>query len=302
MLCCDTGRVVIKKTAYVAESAWDILSSSGRGEILMVNSSGVYLSLNGSVVFLCDESMGVVPAGISVENFGKLVAWLKIAQGDTLSFDNRVLHFNTGSIEIVKKNTKTQEKHNVFPELNLVQRAATELLSLNRARGISLLDAPLVLVNYDENIIELNPYCHAAYPLLYSLKNSLSSDNRDEQAVRATESLIGLGIGLTPSADDVILGMIFAFRKLREKAPKSVEIFCNTVSELAESRTGIVSAAYLKAVLRGDSFERMERVWQGLCGVIPLDITPLVEIGGSSGTEMLLGVLLALCVCGYGIT
>lgn len=296
MLCCDISRDTIKTAAYVADSAWEIICDSGSGEILMVNSSGVYLLLNGNVVFLCDESMGVVPIGISVENFKKTVSRLRLVQGDTLSFNNGILHFGAGSIEIVKKKAKAQEKQDAFPELTLVQKASAELLSLNRERGISMLVAPLVLEVYDEAIIELNPYCRTAYPLLLSLKSGLSNDN-EEQILCAIESLLGLGIGLTPSADDVILGMLFAFSKLSDKAPKTVGIFRDAVFELSEARTSRVSAAYLKAVLNGDYFERMERVWAGLCGIVPLDITPLIEIGGSSGTEMLLGVLLAIRIC-----
>ena len=59
-------------------------------------------------------------------------------------------------------------------------------------------------------------------------------------------------------------------------------------------RTNRVSAAYLKAVLNGAYFERMENVWRGLTKEVPLDISALTNIGGSSGGEMLLGMLLAI--------
>ena len=60
-----------------------------------------------------------------------------------------------------------------------------------------------------------------------------------------------------------------------------------------------ISAAYLQAVIAGAPFERMDRVFAGLCGEEPLDIEKLTRIGSSSGGEMLLGMLIALKMCGY---
>ena len=45
----------------------------------------------------------------------------------------------------------------------------------------------------------------------------------------------------------------------------------------------------------------MEMVFRGICGEQPLDIQLLTRIGSSSGTEMLLGMLIALHICGYAV-
>jgi hypothetical protein len=41
----------------------------------------------------------------------------------------------------------------------------------------------------------------------------------------------------------------------------------------------------------------MERVYRGFCGEEPLKIEYLTQIGSNSGSEMLLGMLLAWDVC-----
>ena len=123
--------------------------------------------------------------------------------------------------------------------------------------------------------------------------------------------LLGLGIGLTPSADDVILGMLYVFRKLRKAFPEPFNIFKSSVLESCGIRTNRISSAYLKAIADGAYFERMEQVWKGLCEVMPLDVSKLTTVGSNSGAEMLLGVgginennmtdYLKAGICGFGI-
>ena len=116
------------------------------------------------------------------------------------------------------------------------------------------------------------------------------------------EKLLGLGLGLTPSADDVLLGMLYVFGALQEQCPPAVEPFRENIAQLCEQKTNQISAAYLKAIMAGAPFERMEQVLCGLCAKENLDIQQLTQIGSSSGSEMLLGMLIALRICGYDIS
>jgi hypothetical protein len=45
----------------------------------------------------------------------------------------------------------------------------------------------------------------------------------------------------------------------------------------------------------------MEQIFRGICGEGILNIEELTQIGSSSGSEMLLGMLIALKVCGYDV-
>ena len=102
---------------------------------------------------------------------------------------------------------------------------------------------------------------------------------------------------LGKEADDVMLGMLYVFRKLPQKSPQAVCTFRESILELCDSHTNQVSSAYLKAIIQGAYFERMEQVWNGLCGTEQLDISKLTQVGNNSGTEMLLGMLIALRIC-----
>jgi hypothetical protein len=160
-----------------------------------------------------------------------------------------------------------------------------------------MLVLPLVL---GYKLQQQNPYCAQAGIYLEKLIHSLISDKHGEIHT-CIEKLLGLGTGLTPSADDTLLGMIYVFRLLPRNCPQSVIFFQETILQLCDGFTNQISAAYLKAMLSGAPFERMEQVFRGLCGEEPLNIYKLTEIGSNSGSEMLLGMLIALRICGYSL-
>ena len=182
------------------------------------------------------------------------------------------------------------------PEKRFKEQAAKEVATLKKKHGISMLVEPLILGKEADDIIQLNPYCAKAYPYLVRLMRALCNGVRDEIRF-CVDKLLGLGTGLTPSADDVMLGMLYVFRKLPQKSPQAVCTFRESILELCDSHTNQVSSAYLKAIIQGAYFERMEQVWNGLCGTEPLDISKLTQVGNNSGTEMLLGMLIALRIC-----
>ncbi len=299
MPCCNFSatKAETKVSAYVADAVEVLLSGSGTGEVLMVNSSGIYLDVIGETVFLCDSVWGRVPLGIAMDRFGEITASLQLRAGQRVSFRESVISFEGGSLCIVAKDAQNEANIIEKPKAHMIRRAAEEIVAMRKTGGLSMLALPLVLNGEDTEPVSLNPYSVRAYPLLRELVQTLSSDGEAVQS--CISGLLGLGTGLTPSADDVILGMLYAFRMLGKDAPQTVRRFRKSVAELANASTNRVSAAYLHAILSGAYFERMERVWRGLCGVEALDISVLTQIGSNSGSEMLLGILLALSVCGF---
>lgn len=285
-------------SAYVAESVKRILSRGGRGELLMVNSAGVYLCAEGEIIFLCDVSWGCVPIGVAVDGFSDIVVGMKLEQGQSFTFCENVIRFQNGSLRIEAKPTIKIEACRAKPQALLLHKAATQLVAMRKERGISMLAEPLLLSNEATETVSLNPYAARAYPQIISLQHALLNDSQEE--IRSSvEALLGLGTGLTPSADDVLLGMLYTFRLLSGDAPTSVSAFCESVLNACDERTNRVSAAYLKAIINGEYFERIELVFDALCGKRTLDITEITAVGSNSGSEMLLGMLCAAKVCGY---
>ena len=259
----------------------------------MVTSGGIYLAdAEDTVLFLCDKKMGKVPIGIAIEDFSALTEALKIKNGERFWYRENMLGFSGGILVIEPIPMPEEEKISPPVNLLLVKQAGEELLALASPRGLAALVGPLVLGGERDGILSKNPYAKEAYPHLFRLKQCLSKGDAEAVYASAT-ALFGLGLGLTPSADDVLLGMIYTFHRFSYETPASRAI-CRAVALEAPRRTNRISAAYLQAVVEGESFYRMERVLQGLVGQIPLEIRELTELGSSSGGEMLLGVLIAL--------
>ncbi len=297
MLCFEQSGAAV---AIVARSVCEILRDGGVGEVLMVNSSGIYFDVGGQIILLCDKAWGCVPIGIAVEDLAKRLEKLKITQGESFEFCENSLIFSGRRLNLevtaAREITITPDR----PQPPLLRRAAEDLVDSRKLRGISMLVLPLLLQDEKCDVASINPYCARALPLLVGLAEAMTSCS--ERKIReCVDSLLGLGTGLTPSADDVMLGMLYAFRKLGCDAPPSAAVLRAGIDEMCESHTVRVSAAYLKAVLADAYFERIEQVWDGLCGLQPLDTSALLEVGSSSGSEMLLGILLALHVSGYDI-
>jgi hypothetical protein len=175
-------------------------------------------------------------------------------------------------------------------------QAAKELAALQKTGGLSLLVLPMILGRACSAALEQNPYVSRAYPEFEKLLAALAAEDA-AAAEHHTRQLLGLGVGLTPSADDMFLGMLYMFRRLLPNPGPAVSRFRNTVFRESEHRSNQISAAYLKAVAQDAPFERMERVYRGFCGEEPLKIEYLTQIGSNSGSEMLLGMLLAWDIC-----
>ena len=114
-------------------------------------------------------------------------------------------------------------------------------------------------------------------------------------------SLIGLGIGLTPSMDDVITGLITTLHRLRDQLPGGFP-WVSTIGErirvLSSSRTTLVSRNHLLFASYGDRFEILDDLINSLLSSSKEDLNDkigkVVSCGATSGTELTIGVLLGV--------
>lgn len=114
--------------------------------------------------------------------------------------------------------------------------------------------------------------------------------------------LIGAGRGLTPAADDAIIGVLAGYLlklSLEKKADTYLKIVEPILSHLCrEKLTTEVSLKYLKCACRGEFSQNLCKLIRILSGEIQEDIKPLLEsireIGHSSGMDMLYGLEMML--------
>ncbi len=106
------------------------------------------------------------------------------------------------------------------------------------------------------------------------------------------ESLLGLGKGLTPAGDDILTGYLAAGRRLGLDLSRHRDM-----PYKAFTATGSLSATAIYFAARGRVQQRLEAVISALASSSEELVAPaeaLMAVGSSSGSDMLLGVYIAL--------
>ena len=253
------------------------LQEDHRGQVLMVNASGIYVNLDGQILLLCDRKWGTVPNGILLSEFREIGE--RLSPGQQVRSEKDCLHFPAGWITIAKIEEGKTFRGKAPAPVNW-QTARKALWG--RETGL----APLA---WDP---ERTALCTLAGPRVKKLLCSLREGNAAgiEEAVKA---LLGLGPGLTPSADDLLCGLTYGLLRSPLEGVSAVRAMQKAILDHAAARTHPVSAAYLRAIAEGETFSRLEDAWKFLTGEGPNTLEALLEIGSSSGGDLLLGLLLA---------
>lgn len=129
---------------------------------------------------------------------------------------------------------------------------------------------------------------------IHRLAEGIQSNDLSALA-EGTRRLAGLGLGLTPSGDDVLVGVLLA---LAVCPSPMTEAFWATILSAAAGRSPRISAAYLDAATRHEASE----VWHRFLKVLPTGdseavtsaMRAVMATGETSGADTLAGFLLTL--------
>ncbi len=179
---------------------------------------------------------------------------------------------------------------------------ALESFDCGESLGVTM---PLVaaLVNGDtpRSFTWPNPFIAAAFSFIEEIVDAYRT--RDTaRLVEAAHRLVGLGPGLTPSGDDFLGGLLFAEHYLCAAYPEAwpPEVgLAGEVLDYARAQTNLISYTLLHDHARGQGTEPLHALMAGLLGGQELDALVmnarrLIEIGNTSGWDMLAGVMTAL--------
>lgn len=137
-------------------------------------------------------------------------------------------------------------------------------------------------------------------PLLERLKEALKSASPAIIAV-AIQPLLGMGSGLTPSGDDLTLGLLLACSRWGQvlKVGLKMEDLGQVIRRLDFRKTTTLAANLIECALHGQADERLILALDGiLCGEPDLSTCAdyLLSWGHSSGIDALVGIALAMCL------
>ena len=113
------------------------------------------------------------------------------------------------------------------------------------------------------------------------------------------EAFYGLGSGLTPSGDDLILGMVLALNRCRAWIPDEAGLtrVNEQVIRAARAKTTSLSANLIECATLGQADERLVAALDGiLTGNRPVEhcAQDLCSWGSTSGADALVGMALAI--------
>lgn len=178
---------------------------------------------------------------------------------------------------------------------------------LPSAKGFGILIPEILNLLQDQPKSRSNPKLEGApkyaQPIIREIA-ALSLTHDFRLMLEFAEELVGLGEGLTPSGDDFIGGLLFCLQSIHHNyGLLQVDGFPGLDSFLrrSESQTNLISFALLKDHATGHGSESLHNLINDLLTGQPLDVLSrsimgLVQIGHSTGWDLLAGVLTGLLV------
>lgn len=154
-----------------------------------------------------------------------------------------------------------------------------------------------ILLGQDCRTGNLDNLNQISFDLLTNLVRSIRT--KDYLLMKKTLSnSIGLGPGLTPYMDDVVIGIVSTLHVFKYSFPSLYDIVTFLSHEIYElrNRTTSVSRLYLTSVANGDVLEIIDdlifAVLFSAKNEIKTRVNTLLAVGSTSGTAILLGLVL----------
>lgn len=175
-------------------------------------------------------------------------------------------------------------------------------INLSNAKGFGQFIPNMVAISRNQSFLSTlaNPLLCFAQPYVMNMAYACLQHQSDE-IPKSMDALIGLGLGLTPSGDDFIGGVLFAHHSLRTAYPAFTFMDFVIAVEAYRSRTHPISFTLLQDLACGHAVAPLHQILNNLllgrsfASIYPI-ISQLIQIGSSTGWDLLSGLLTGLLV------
>lgn len=281
----------------IGKIALDFLSGSKIGKIWGITSSGVFINLQGSIVFLTN-TRHLGPVNI-IANLPLPDQW-KIENELEINNSDQTINFNHPKYPISLKlkaiwNTPPKPVSNIpsDEQQKRILAVARQLSVLKNEQGY----APLLLPFVSDTLsLETDiTWLISSWNTIKLLKISIIQKDTESILALAT-LLVGSGRGLTPSGDDLLTGLTFLRRRWFPEDNWMTEVEDQLLTIFKEKTTS-VSSTLFECALQGEADARIQEMSDTLMSAdIPFQqqAMELSRWGNSSGADVFLGMLLAI--------
>jgi hypothetical protein len=258
------------------------------------------------LVSLVPPPTGRGPINVIVDGDFRLMP-RSVARGDAVAMDKTGILIGS-SILVSLEGSKVYDPSQRFPLPPLddkfirgnLQLARETVITQGRFSGMGSLLHSLHGETLSASWLGLNLYSRFALPRLRALISGLRDKNMRRVTI-ATKSIAGLGVGLTPSADDVLSGLMVALVLSVRNGLASGPFYLRAARAMAETtvgRSSILSQEYLEQASLGRSNEKVTRLIESICTGTPASVaesaSDLMATGHASGTDTAAGVILGM--------
>jgi hypothetical protein len=267
------------------------------GEVHSIYQHTINIITGYGICSLQDELMLLSPLSINIGVTHQEFSEFNICVKDKVSFSLFGLmigeyFFNLKIAKIFNCNILQMQKTLTFLQN---QRLVKDILTV-----IDLSEfGKIIRILYLYETFELKAIGNYAFEIIKLLKES----NRKEIWESSIQSLMGYGLGLTPSGDDFICGLLAAqFYIFSDKEEYLNNIIIKTI-QIHHSETTLISSAFLEQATRGHFSEAVIDVLKTYADDRQnIQALNLIEnIGHTSGTDFLSGLVVGLVKIGGGL-
>jgi len=276
--------------------------------VIAVHSESVYIRLEGGrLILMAPHKYGRVPFGAAIDDYARFRSTREFTEGERVLIDSGALCFSDGTRIVLNTEYRAAEvfEYSKVSGNGTLLKTAQYLLEHASDRG--MVPSLCTFLCFSSPDGRANAYAQKAAAEADAVEEALSLGD-EEKLFFAVSRFIGLGYGLTPSGDDLICGMLYAFHRLSSVSARS-RYCCRMLSSAAQraiAGTNEVSAEYIRCAIAGEPFEIIDRVisglgeydekgdgaWQGLRAAVD----SLLSVGASSGSDILCGILFAIYI------
>lgn len=289
-------------SSQMGETARRLLTPGARGRVLAGFSRAAYLVTEREELFwLTPESAPMHPRGLRIiDPFPRLVAGERFfVEGERI---NITPHLQVDFSEAYPWAKPRLSIAVAVDTENIAQRITGILKTspdTSKATGFGrLIPGILRLADGQPDAeTEIDPILRRAWPAVRAIASACL--RRDTAGIwNQTDSLVGLGEGLTPSGDDFLGGLLFCSGALRGVIPGLADQDSSQPARFLESakwRTNQISFTLLEDLAGGQAVEPLHdfvySILSGQAGESLASVSRLTRIGHSTGWDLLTGAL-----------
>lgn len=246
------------KSIYIGKTVLNHLKTNTLIVHSIFNKGFNIINERDELIFIGTSENGLFPFGINIDADTKSLLLANIRIGDKVYFDGNYLNFKNNSLELNGK------------IIDFKKRMGKKLTAIDEIQQI-----------------DFNNYKTTDFKEDYIKK--LLKDLESNEDYGMLRYFIGRGNGLTPSGDDILIGMLFIHAIHPFISPSKIRLLKKI---LKEESTTVVSKQFLKLAIDGIFSSRMTDLFNH--DEIPENIERLLKVGSSSGKDTMYGIFSAI--------